>query len=149
MRAVIDTNVLVSGLLRPRGAPGAVVRALRDRRFVAVVSPAILEEIIDVLSRPWLRDKYAIDAELTFGRGDSAKVKIDDTLVSRMHARIFRRENGAYVIEDLDSRNGTQVNGMAVVRQVLTYGDRIQIGSCLLLFAPITIGWSAPRASTG
>lgn len=61
MRAVIDTNVLVSGLIRPRGAPGAVLRALRDRRFVAVVSPAILEEIIDVLSRPWLRDKYAID----------------------------------------------------------------------------------------
>jgi len=61
MQAVIDTNVLVSGLIRPRGAPGAVLRALRDRRFVAVVSPAILEEIIDVLSRPWLRDKYAID----------------------------------------------------------------------------------------
>lgn len=61
MRAVIDTNVLISGLIRPRGAPGAVLRALRDRRFVAVVSPAILDEIIDVLSRPWLRDKYAID----------------------------------------------------------------------------------------
>ena len=61
MRAVIDTNVLVSGLIRPRGTPGAVLRALRDRRFIAVVSPPILDEIIDVLSRPWLRGKYAID----------------------------------------------------------------------------------------
>ena len=80
-------------------------------------------------------DKYAIDRELTLGRGDQADVKIDDTLVSRMHSRIFRHENGSYVIEDLESRNGTQVNGMAVTRQVLTYGDRIQIGSSLLLFA--------------
>ncbi len=80
-------------------------------------------------------DKYAIDDELTFGRGDKANVKIDDTLVSRMHTRIFQHENGAHVIVDLGSRNGTLVNGMAVTRQVLAYGDRIQIGSCLLLFA--------------
>ena len=39
------------------------------------------------------------------------------------------------MIEDLESRNGTQVNGMAITKQVLTYGDRIQIGSSLLLFA--------------
>jgi signal transduction histidine kinase/CheY-like chemotaxis protein len=90
---------------------------------------------IVVLAGNLAGDKYAIDVELTFGRGDTANVKIDDTLVSRMHARIFQHENGSYVIEDLDSRNGTQVNGMAVARQVLTYGDRIQIGSCLLLFA--------------
>ncbi|MGB8329444.1 MAG: ATP-binding protein, partial [Polyangiales bacterium] len=90
---------------------------------------------IVVLAGNLAGDKYAIDGELTFGRGDQADVEIEDTLVSRKHARIFQHENGSYVIEDLDSRNGTQVNGMAVTRQVLTYGDRIQIGSCLLLFA--------------
>jgi len=88
---------------------------------------------IVVLAGNLAGDKYAIDAELTFGRGDDPNVKIDDTLVSRMHARICQHENGSYVIEDLESRNGTQVNGMAVARQVLAYGDRIQIGSCLLL----------------
>ncbi len=55
--------------------------------------------------------------------------------VSRVHVRIFQHENGSYLIEDLASRNGTQVNGMGVTRRVLTYGDRIQIGSSLLLFA--------------
>jgi signal transduction histidine kinase/ActR/RegA family two-component response regulator len=90
---------------------------------------------IVVLAGNLAGDKYAIDKELTFGRGDRADVKIDDTLVSRAHARIFEHDNGAFVIEDLDSRNGTLVNGMAVTRQVLTYGDRIQIGSSLLLFA--------------
>jgi two-component system cell cycle sensor histidine kinase/response regulator CckA len=90
---------------------------------------------IVVLAGNLAGDKYAIGDELTFGRGEQASVNIDDTLVSRMHARLFKHQNGSYVIEDLESRNGTQVNGMAVARQILTYGDRIQIGSCLLLFA--------------
>lgn len=61
MRAVVDTNVLVSGLIRPRGSIGLVVRGLRDQRFVAIVSRPILEEIVDVLGRPWLREKYGVD----------------------------------------------------------------------------------------
>ena len=61
MRAVIDTNILVSGLIRPRGVPGAVLRALRDGRVVPVLSPTILEEIASVLSRPWLQEKYGVD----------------------------------------------------------------------------------------
>jgi signal transduction histidine kinase/ActR/RegA family two-component response regulator len=90
---------------------------------------------IVVLAGKLAGDKYAIDADLTFGRGEKADVQIDDTLMSRVHVRIFQHENGSYLIEDLESRNGTQVNGMAVTRRVLTYGDRIQIGSSLLLFA--------------
>ncbi len=61
MRAVIDTNILLSSLIRPRGVPGAILRALRDGRVVPVLSPAILEEIASVLSRPWLQDKYGLD----------------------------------------------------------------------------------------
>ncbi|MGB7476862.1 MAG: response regulator [Polyangiales bacterium] len=90
---------------------------------------------IVVLAGKLAGDKYAIGKELTFGRGEKADVQVDDTLVSRVHVRIFQHENGSYLIEDLASRNGTQVNGMAVTRRVLTYGDRIQIGSSLLLFA--------------
>ena len=93
------------------------------------------EARIVVLAGELAGDKYAIDQELTVGRGIEADVKIDDTLASRTHARIYRHPNGTYVIEDLDSRNGTQVNGEKATRQVLSYGDRIQIGSCLLLFA--------------
>jgi len=61
MRAVIDTNILLSGLIRPRGVPGAILRALRDGRVVPVLSPAILEEIASVLSRPGLQEKYGVD----------------------------------------------------------------------------------------
>jgi len=60
MRAVIDTNVLLSGLIRPRGAPGAIVQALRDGRIVPILSRPMLEEIGAVLSRPWLQGKYGL-----------------------------------------------------------------------------------------
>ena len=61
MRAVIDTNVVVSGMIRARGAPGQILRALGDRRFVPVVSLPILEELAAILARPWLQGKYGID----------------------------------------------------------------------------------------
>ncbi len=63
MRAVIDSNVIVSGLIRPRGAPGIILRALRDRHFLALVSPPILEEIVAILTRPWLTERYGVEEE--------------------------------------------------------------------------------------
>ena len=63
MRAVIDTGVLVSALIRRQGTTGEVLRALRDGRFTAVYSTDILVEIIDVLGRPALRFKYHIEPD--------------------------------------------------------------------------------------
>jgi len=63
MRAVVDTGVLVSGLIRPQGTTGEVLRALRDGRFTIVFSTPILVEIIDVLGRAPFRHKYHIQPE--------------------------------------------------------------------------------------
>jgi putative PIN family toxin of toxin-antitoxin system len=60
VRAVIDTNVVVSGLIRPRGNPGTILRALRDRRFSPIVSPPMLAELAATLARPWLQSKYGV-----------------------------------------------------------------------------------------
>jgi putative PIN family toxin of toxin-antitoxin system len=59
-RAVLDTNVFVSGLINPKGPPAAVLRALRSGRFTLVSSPPINEEIIEVLNRPTIRDRYGL-----------------------------------------------------------------------------------------
>jgi uncharacterized protein len=59
-RAVLDTNVFVSGLISPKGAPAAILRALRSKRFILVSSPPINEEIIEVLNRPYIRDRYGL-----------------------------------------------------------------------------------------
>jgi putative PIN family toxin of toxin-antitoxin system len=63
MRAVIDTGVLVSALIRRQGTTGDVLRALRDGRFTAIYTTDILVEIIDVLGRPTFRNKYHIEPD--------------------------------------------------------------------------------------
>jgi FHA domain len=62
------------------------------------------------------------------GRGVDCNLTIEDTLVSRQHARIGIDEDGG-VVEDLGSRNGVRVNGVAVEGPTrLSDGDRIRIG---------------------
>lgn len=55
MRAVVDTNVVVSGLLSATGAPAQVLTSIWTRRLSVVLSDAILAEYRDVLTRPRLR----------------------------------------------------------------------------------------------
>ena len=63
MRAVIDTGVFVSALIRPQGRTGAVLQALKDKRFTLIYSTDILVEIIDVLGRDNFRSKYHISPD--------------------------------------------------------------------------------------
>jgi uncharacterized protein len=63
MRVVVDTGVLVSALILPRGAIGEILRALRDGRFTIVYSTDIIVEIIEVLGRPKIRSKYNLQTE--------------------------------------------------------------------------------------
>lgn len=54
MRIVLDTNILVSGLLNPNGAPGRVVDLILSRRLVLLYDDRILGEYEEVLARPQL-----------------------------------------------------------------------------------------------
>lgn len=68
------------------------------------------------------------------GRAPSADVRIDDPRVSRLHARIEMRDDGAYV-EDLGSRNGTRVDGDEIAgSRRLGPGDEIGIGAASIIF---------------
>ena len=61
------------------------------------------------------------------GRQPDNNLVLRDNRASRQHARIIS-ENGAYVIEDLNSRHGTWVNGERIARHVLRNSDRIEFG---------------------
>jgi putative PIN family toxin of toxin-antitoxin system len=61
IRAVVDTNVVVSGLIKPDGPCGRILRALRERDFVIVVSAELLKELSAVLQYPKIQTKYGID----------------------------------------------------------------------------------------
>jgi len=74
--------------------------------------------------------------EVMLGRALEADVRINDTGVSRQHAKIIAERNDKleYIINDLDSRNGTFVNGRRIRREVLDNGDKITIGETILRF---------------
>jgi two-component system NtrC family sensor kinase len=67
------------------------------------------------------------------GRDSSNAVQVHDTEVSRQHAEI-RRADGGYLIADLDSSNGTFVNGQRIRQHRLASGDQVQVGGTLMLF---------------
>lgn len=70
--------------------------------------------------------------ELLVGRHSSCDVVLDDPTVSRRHARL-RRRDGVWVLQDLDSTNGTLLNGHRVGRCRLRPGDRLVLGEHHLL----------------
>ena len=71
--------------------------------------------------------------ERTIGRATGADFIIDAALVSRVHCRLTASKEDGLVVEDLDSTNGTLVNGEAVERAVLKTGDKLTVGRLELL----------------
>jgi uncharacterized protein len=59
MNVVLDTNILVSGIARPHGAPGQIVTAWFEGAFELVVSEELLDEIRRVMSYPRIRKLMA------------------------------------------------------------------------------------------
>lgn len=79
------------------------------------------------------RYEIAPDLDVVIGRSVGCNLRLDDSEVSRQHARIGR--SGAdFVLKDLSSANGTRVNGHVVTERVLCNGDNLQFGSSVLLF---------------
>ncbi len=64
--AVVDTNVWVSALINPHGAPAQIRSAFANGDFQVAISVPLLDEIAEVLSRPRIREKYGItEAEIS------------------------------------------------------------------------------------
>ncbi len=77
---------------------------------------------------------YRFGRRILVGRAPSADLRLADPRISRLHARIEMRDDGVYV-EDLDSRNGTMVDGEAVTEpRRLEVDDEVTVGSAALVF---------------
>ncbi len=62
MRAVIDTNVLVSAFIKRQSTAGRVLEQARSGRLTSLYSAAMLDELLDVFSRPHMQHRYHIRA---------------------------------------------------------------------------------------
>jgi hypothetical protein len=72
---------------------------------------------------------------LTIGRASDNGLVLGDPAASRYHARLVARQ-GLLVLEDLDSRNGTSVNGERVGEIAVGLGDEIRVGETRLVIEP-------------
>ena len=109
----------------------------RDVRAAAAMHPAgpALFSLLRLREDGSPERVYPLQKDSCFiGRSPSVEVSLADETVSVVHARLWK-ENGRWWLEDLDSRNGTQLNQIPVSKKaVLCTGDRIRTGRILLEF---------------
>lgn len=93
----------------------------------------VLEVVRSLFEIPWTR--VVLDpGTYILGRDIRVHIPVTDKYVSRRHARIFYRD-GSWYIEDLDSSNGTIVNGTDIKGRgpvKLGKGDEIIVGSTII-----------------
>src|SRR6516225_5965393 len=77
-----------------------------------------------------------VDPETIIGRDPTNPVAVNDPLVSRKHCALRKSEGegGAVQVADLESLNGTLVNGVPTREKTLDHGDRIKVGSSQFIF---------------
>lgn len=63
IKAVLDTNILVSGLISPKGSPAKILNLWQERKFILVTSQKILKEIKKVLNYPKIIKKYHLSMD--------------------------------------------------------------------------------------
>jgi len=105
-----------------------------DREGMLRKAQATGQAMLIVLSGSRLGQRALLDSDVfVIGRSSGAGLQLDGDAVSRLHARIARRDGG-YVLEDAGSTNGCFVNYVRVSQRELSDGDEIQIGHNLLKF---------------
>lgn len=88
-------------------------------------------QVLDGLERGEIYSDLA--PPITIGREDENDIRLNDERVSRYHAKV-QVDDDHVILTDLDSTNGTRVNGHPIQMHVLQIGDQILIGRCLLVF---------------
>jgi two-component system cell cycle response regulator len=121
---------------RPRGKGDDTLRvdpeeAARLRASISAPSSAALV----MIHGPELGRRHVVEGACILGRDPDASIPIDSPLVSRHHAAVQRSGPGEWVIADLGSTNGTQVNDEVILgERPLKGGDIVRVGPVAFKF---------------
>jgi hypothetical protein len=118
----------------PAVAPGATMVYKPKQPDTQAVTPEELGLERELVTLSWDSKQHEIEKRrVVIGRSKDCDIQVADPNVSRRHAEI-RQEGSAYWVVDLDSTNGTEVNGRRLKRAKLRSGDTITVGSTQLVF---------------
>lgn len=116
-----------------------IVESVSASSSEPVVAPtACAVDTLSIVSGSRTSESIELTLEVSSaGRHEDSAILLDDVSVSRHHALFTRTASGRITVRDLNSLNGTYVNGARVDESVLRNGDEIQIGKFKLVY------WSA------
>lgn len=93
--------------------------------------PTVTIQIIDGAERGRVYENVSLP--VTVGREEGNTIQLNDERVSRFHLKI-QEDHDQVVLTDLDSTNGTKVNGEDIRLRILRYGDLIAVGRSVMVF---------------
>jgi Protein of unknown function (DUF3662)/Inner membrane component of T3SS, cytoplasmic domain len=105
--------------------------SLPGPRLVLVAGPPAVKGLTE--AGDGIHELRLTDRRVVIGRSPEATLQLADTGVSRRHAELAP-VGGAWWVADLGSTNGTAVNGRPVTRAELADGDRLELGTTVLVF---------------
>lgn len=88
-------------------------------------------KILEGMERGCVFSKLSLPVSI--GREEDNDIQLNDDRVSRFHAKL-QDHGGRVILTDLDSTNGTRVNGHPIQMRVMQHGDIIGVGRCVVLF---------------
>jgi pSer/pThr/pTyr-binding forkhead associated (FHA) protein len=104
-----------------------------DQAAVDALPPG--SALLVVRRGPNAGSRFLLDADATSaGRHPDSDIFLDDVTVSRRHAEFRRTPEGAFLVRDVGSLNGTYVNRERIDQALLTNGDEVQVGKYRLRF---------------
>lgn len=119
--------------------------SIKDQEIESIkeISPQILKVLkrlpknragLLTIKGPIIGEKFFLSKDnLSIGRSAESDILLDDITVSRHHA-VIEKKKDMFIISDLESLNGTYVNGKIAGKSGLENGDRIQVGKYVFLF---------------
>ena len=131
---MVVERLLTGSLLVPQKGS---IRGCFSRSFDYTEQPEqelINPRLISISGFPKEIVRVVKDGPLILGRDPSNQLEVGDPAVSRKHCSVSEVSTDVFEIADLDSHNGTFVNGARMSRQTIQHGDRIRIGNSEFVF---------------
>lgn len=123
----IEARLAGVGTVLPAAAAGEALEPLppaNDDLGLTAVRPVVPEFVLRCVAGSLFGRNVPVNGVVTFGRAPECTVTVEDSGLSRLHARLLPGD-GHLVLEDMGSSNGSFVNGRRVVRAEVRGGDEI------------------------
>jgi pSer/pThr/pTyr-binding forkhead associated (FHA) protein len=130
---------------QPQHAPAAEAAPIDDfddeftaQKTELIQSPFerdLLAPKLRAMEGPTAGQEYFVNGlRVTVGRGENSSVMIADIAMSRTHFELIKNSDDSFVVRDMESANGTLLNGAPIREASLFHGDRIEVGKTILEF---------------